>query len=70
MRFLLLLSLVLYCAAPALAQEATGTITTENSAQQNAAIATRIREILAALGRYDTVEVTVTEGVVVIPPKN
>ncbi len=64
MRIFLLLSLLLSLTAPALAQEATGTITTENSAQQDAAIANRMREILAELGNYNDVTVTVSEGVV------
>lgn len=64
MRLFLLLAIFLGCAAPAAAQEASGTITTENSAQQDAAIAVRIREILGELGNYDDVTVTVNEGVV------
>lgn len=47
MRLFLLLALFLSFAPPSTAQEAIGTITTENSAQQDAAIALRIREILA-----------------------
>ena len=66
MRVLVLLLLFLSFAVPTTAQEAMGTITTENSAQQDAAIATRIREILAALGSYDNVIVTVNEGVVTL----
>ncbi len=64
MRILLAICLSLTLALPAAAQEATGTITTENSAQQDAAIATRMREILAELGNYDDVTVTVSEGIV------
>ncbi len=64
MRILLAICLLLTLALPAAAQEATGTITTENSAQQDAAIATRMREILAELGNYDDVTVTVSEGIV------
>jgi small-conductance mechanosensitive channel len=64
MRIFLLLSLLLSFTAPVLAQEATGTITTENSAQQDAAIANRMREILAELGNYSDVTVTVSEGVI------
>jgi small-conductance mechanosensitive channel len=66
MRFLILLSLFLTFSAPIAAQEATGTITTQNSAQQDAAIATRIREILTELGSYEDVTVTVSEGVVTL----
>jgi small-conductance mechanosensitive channel len=64
MRLLLILSVFLTFALPVAAQEATGTITTENSAQQDAAIAIRIRDILSELGNYDDVTVTVREGVV------
>lgn len=49
------------------AQEApTGTITTEQSAQQDANIAVRIREILNELGNYGDVTVTVSDGVVTL----
>jgi len=66
MRLFLLFALFLTFAVPVSAQEANGTITTENSAQQDAAIAMRIREILAELGNYDDVTVTVNEGVVTL----
>lgn len=66
MRLLILLTLFLTFVLPATAQEATGPITTENSAQQDAAIALRIREILSELGNYDDVTVTVSEGVVTL----
>ena len=66
MRFLLLVCLFFACALPVAAQEASSTITTENSAQQDAAIALRIREILAELGNYGDVTVTVNEGVVTL----
>ena len=66
MRLLLLLTLFLTFTIPATAQEASGTITTETSAQQDAAIAMRIREILGELGNYDDVTVTVSEGVVTL----
>lgn len=68
MRFciLFLFSLFTAFAVPVVAQEATGTITTENTAQQDAAIATRIREILTELGNYNDVTVTVSEGVVTL----
>ncbi|MDP5085277.1 MAG: mechanosensitive ion channel [Yoonia sp.] len=64
MRLFLLLAVFLTCAMPAAAQDASGPITTETSAQQDAAIAVRIREILAELGNYGDVTVTVNEGVV------
>lgn len=66
MRFLVLLSFLLTFSVPISAQEATGTITTQNSAQQDAAIATRIREILTELGSYEDVTVAVSEGVVTL----
>ena len=66
MRLFLFFSLFLTFAIPATAQEAGGTITTETSAQQDAAIAIRIREILGELGNYDDVSVTVSEGVVTL----
>ncbi len=66
MRLFLLLCLFLSLAAPSFAQEASGPITTENSAQQDAAIALRIREILGELGNYDDVTVIVNEGVVTL----
>lgn len=66
MRFLVLLSFFLTFSVPISAQEATGTITTQNSAQQDAAIATRIREILTELGSYEDVTVAVSEGVVTL----
>ncbi|MDX8350193.1 mechanosensitive ion channel [Cognatiyoonia sp. IB215446] len=66
MRFLLLICLFLATAHPARAQEATGTITTENTAAQDAAIANRIREILTELDNYGDVTVTVNEGVVTL----
>lgn len=66
MRLLLLFTLFFAVAIPAAAQEATGTIATETSAQQDAAIAQRIREILGELGNYDDVTVTVSEGVVTL----
>ena len=66
MRFFILIALLFTVSLPAPAQEATGTITTENSAQQDAAIATRIREILSELGGYSDVTVSVNEGVVTL----
>jgi len=66
MRLFLFLAVFLTLALPASAQEANGTITTETSAQQDAAIAMRIREILGELGNYNDVSVTVSEGVVTL----
>jgi small conductance mechanosensitive channel len=66
MRFLIFVFVFLTLAGPVTAQDATGTITTENTAQQDAAIATRIREILAELGSYEDVTVTANEGVVTL----
>lgn len=66
MRLFLLLTFFMSFAVPAAAQDATGPITTENSAQQDAAIALRMREILSELGNYDDVTVTVSEGVVTL----
>jgi small-conductance mechanosensitive channel len=66
MRVFLIFALFFAFAHPATAQEATGTIATETSAQQDAAIALRIREILGELGDYDDVTVTVSEGVVTL----
>ncbi len=66
MRLSLLLVFFLTLALPSIAQEGGGTITTETSAQQDAAIAMRIREILGELGNYDDVSVTVSEGVVTL----
>ncbi|WP_108816523.1 mechanosensitive ion channel domain-containing protein [Loktanella sp. Alg231-35] len=65
MRLFLLLALLALSPA-AVAQEAGGTITTENSAQLDAAIAIRIREILGELDNYEDVTVTVNEGVVTL----
>ncbi len=66
MRLFFLVALFLATALPVTAQEATGTITTESTAGQDAAIANRIREILTELGSYDDVTVTVSEGVVTL----
>lgn len=63
--FLLLLALPL----PAFAQDTTqpdSTISVENSAQQDAAIAVRIREIIQQLDGYDAVAVYVTDGIVTL----
>lgn len=66
MRFVkfLCLSLCLWAALPAAAQEANGTISATSSDADDAAIAQRIREILNELGNYEDVRVDVSEGVV------
>lgn len=64
MHILKFLCLVLLLAAPAIAQESGGTITTVNTHQQDADIAIRIRDILSELGNYSDVTVTVAEGIV------
>lgn len=66
MRLFLTVILVLTFAMPIAAQDNDSTITTENSAQQDASIAVRLREILDELGNYDDVTVTVNEGVVTL----
>lgn len=66
MRFIVLLSLLLCFGPPGLAQEATTPITIENTDQQDAAIAIRIREILSELGNYGDVTVVVSEGIVTL----
>lgn len=66
MRFVIYLAVMLFFMVPVTAQEATGTITIENSAQQDADIANRMREILRELGNYDDVSVIVNEGVVTL----
>ena len=63
----LTLLLILAPALPIFAQEdPTGTITTEQTGQQDANIAVRIREILQELGNYGDVTVTVSDGVVTL----
>ncbi|WP_322894901.1 MULTISPECIES: mechanosensitive ion channel domain-containing protein [unclassified Yoonia] len=66
MRVIFFCLLMLLTAVPATAQDATGTITTQNTAIQDLAIATRMREIMAELGDYGDVMVTVNEGVVTL----
>lgn len=66
MRALLLILLMMAAVPAGFAQEATGTITTENSAVQDVAIANRMREIMTELGDYADVTVTVNEGVVTL----
>jgi len=66
MRFFLLLPLLFCLALPSVAQQADGAITTVNSAQQDADIATRLRGILGELGNYEDVTVTVNNGIVTL----
>ena len=69
MRFLLCFCLALFCAGlPAVAQESqpSGAIGLEDSAQQDAAIATRIRDILAELDGYGDITVVVSNGIVTL----
>ena len=66
MRILLLFCLLASLPLSAQPQEATGPITTETSSQQDAAIATRMREILTELGNYGDVTVSVNEGIVTL----
>ena len=68
MRFLLFL-LIFALPLSAIAQDTTqpdSTISVENSAQQDAAIAVRIREIIQQLDGYDGVAVYVTDGIVTL----
>ena len=65
MRIFFILSLFLTLSLPVSAQE-TSTITTEDYARQDAAIAVRMREILRELGNYQDVTVQVTDGVVTL----
>ncbi|MEM6499613.1 MAG: mechanosensitive ion channel domain-containing protein [Pseudomonadota bacterium] len=59
--------MTLFSLSPALAQDApSGTIATEQTGQQDADLAVRIRDILAELGGYDDVTVTVSEGIVTL----
>ncbi|WP_333714289.1 mechanosensitive ion channel domain-containing protein [Yoonia sp.] len=66
MRLVLLLFGFLAIAQLAGAQDTTAPISTATSAADDAAIATRIRDILAELGGYDDITVTVSEGVVTL----
>lgn len=64
---LLTFLVLLFPALPSAAQEApNGTITTEQTGEQDARIAVRIREILGELGNYEDVTVTVSDGVVTL----
>lgn len=64
--FKLLLLIVLLAAPAAIAQDSGGTITTQSDDQQDADIAIRIRDILAELGNFSDVTVTVSEGIVTL----
>jgi len=68
--FLILLTLIsgLSLTAPAFAQDEqpSGTITVEDSASKDAAMAVRMRDILAELGGYEDVTVTVSSGIVTL----
>jgi len=63
-RVFLVLSLLFTLVTPVQAQDGGGAISTENVAQLDVDIANRIREILAELGNYEDVTVTVSEGIV------
>jgi len=64
--FFLFLSVFFAVSTPAIGQDATGPIGTENIAEMDADIANRIREILGELGGYDDVTVVVSEGIVTL----
>ncbi len=70
MRLILTLALCLFLPLSALAQDTTeqptGTITVEDSASQDAAIATRIRGILGELEGFEDVTVSVSNGIVTL----
>lgn len=69
LHLVLLLCLSCYWAAPLAAQEGEqpqGAIAVEESAEQDAAIAVRIRAILTELEGYDDVTVSVTSGIVTL----
>ena len=70
MRFFLILSLLCVFALPMAAQteteQPTSKISVEDSAENDAAIAVRIREILEELEDYKDVTVTVSNGIVVL----
>lgn len=70
-RLLAAVALTLFMAIPALAQDATGdsptgTISTDVTAQTDADMAVRLREILGELGGFEDVTVTVNEGIVTL----
>ena len=64
--FVLLLTLLPFAALAQTTDQPDGTIAVEDSAQQDAAIAVRIRDILAELEGYRDVTVTVSSGIVTL----
>lgn len=66
MRIILFLFMLIGAPLQGVAQEPSGVIATENSAQQDAAIANRMREILTVLGNYEDVVVNVNGGVITL----
>lgn len=64
MHFIRALLVLLCLALPAAAQD--GTITTDSTMAEDAAIATRIRDIIAGLGGYEDVTVQVSDGIVTL----
>ncbi|MFT5798401.1 MAG: small conductance mechanosensitive channel, partial [Candidatus Azotimanducaceae bacterium] len=63
---LIIISLSLLIALPAFAQDEGNTISASSSTQQDATIATRIRDILDALGHSNDITVMVDDGVVTL----
>ncbi|MFT5631221.1 MAG: small conductance mechanosensitive channel [Gammaproteobacteria bacterium] len=63
---IIIICLSLLIALPAFAQDEGGTISATSSTGQDAAIATRIRDILDALGHSDDITVMVDDGVVTL----
>lgn len=63
---IILLCLALLSAFPLAAQDTAGPISATSSGQQDAAIATRIRDIMDALGQGDDITVMVEDGVVTL----
>jgi small-conductance mechanosensitive channel len=70
MRLFVILTALIFCVVtPVQAQDAdqpTGTISVQDNATQDAAIAVRIRDILGELEGFDNVTVTVTSGIVTL----
>lgn len=64
--FALLLCLLFPLSVLAQTDQPTGTITVEDSATADAAIATRIRDILSELDGYNDISVTVSSGIVTL----
>ncbi|MCO4847917.1 MAG: mechanosensitive ion channel [Yoonia sp.] len=63
---IIIICLSLLAALPAFAQDEAGTISAISSTEQDATIATRIRDILDALGHSDDITVIVDDGVVTL----